>query len=42
VKLNRKAKVPILPLEELQAFVKEHEVRIGIVAVPDIAAQGVR
>ena len=41
VKLNRKAKVPILPLEELQAFVKEHEVRIGIVAVPDIAAQGV-
>ena len=40
-KQNRKAKVPILPLIELAAFIHEHDVRIGIIAVPDIAAQSV-
>ncbi len=41
VKQNRKAKVPILPFAELPSFIQEHGVRIGIIAVPDIAAQSV-
>jgi redox-sensing transcriptional repressor len=40
-KLNRKAKVSILSLEEMPAFIQEQGIRIGIIAVPDIAAQSV-
>jgi redox-sensing transcriptional repressor len=40
-KLNKKAKVPILPLEAMTAFVHGHDIRIGIIAVPDVAAQAV-
>ncbi len=31
----------ILPLSELDSFVKEHKIRIGIITVPKAAAQGV-
>lgn len=40
-RINRQAPIPILPLEELKQFVKDHNVVIGIIAVPDIAAQQV-
>lgn len=40
-KYNREAKVPILPLEELGEFVKNNEIRFGIISVPDFAAQEV-
>lgn len=40
-KVNRSSQVPILPLEELREYVKSHAIKIGIVAVPDIAAQQV-
>jgi len=30
--------IPVYPLEELEPFIKKNNVRIGIVAVPDIAA----
>jgi redox-sensing transcriptional repressor len=32
---------PILPMEQLQDFVAEHKIRIGIIAVPKVAAQEV-
>jgi len=33
--------VPVLPLERLARFVAEHGISVGIIAVPDIAAQHV-
>ncbi len=33
--------VPVLPLSSLKDFIKEHNIKIGIIAVPDIAAQQV-
>ena len=41
VLFDRQGEVPVLPLDELKAFVKEHEIRIGIIATPDNAAQQV-
>jgi redox-sensing transcriptional repressor len=38
---NRELPVPILPLEELSDFVKENEIKFGIISVPDFAAQEV-
>lgn len=40
-KFNRSAEIPILPLEELSAYIRAHHIKIGIIAVPDIAAQNV-
>jgi redox-sensing transcriptional repressor len=40
-KVDRKASIPVLPLEEMGAFVKAHNVEIGVIAVPDIFAQTV-
>jgi len=40
-KHNREAKVPILPLEEMGDFVRENEIKFGIISVPDFAAQQV-
>ena len=39
VKFDRDAPQPVLPLEDLVAFVKSRHVVIGIIAVPDYAAQ---
>jgi len=38
-KYLREADMPILPLEELKECIQKNQIRIGIVAVPDIAAQ---
>ncbi|MDD5059871.1 MAG: redox-sensing transcriptional repressor Rex [Candidatus Omnitrophica bacterium] len=38
-KINRSNPTPVLPLEEIKAFVKTNNIRIAILAVPDIAAQ---
>jgi len=38
-KINRSNSVPVLPLEEAKAFIKTNNIRIAILAVPDIAAQ---
>ena len=33
--------IPVLPLEALKDFVRQHKIKIGIIAVPDVAAQQV-
>jgi len=38
-KYNSTQEVPVLALDELGAFVKKNNIKIGIIAVPDIAAQ---
>jgi redox-sensing transcriptional repressor len=40
-KINRKLKVPVLPAEEMRDFIRDQRVHIGIIAVPDVAAQSV-
>jgi redox-sensing transcriptional repressor len=40
-KINRDREIKVLPLEELGDFVRENNIKIGIVAVPDMAAQHV-
>ncbi|MFA5117599.1 MAG: redox-sensing transcriptional repressor Rex [Candidatus Omnitrophota bacterium] len=39
LKFTRVTDVPVLPLEQLPDFVKKNKIKIGIIAVPDIAAQ---
>lgn len=38
-KRNPKFPIPVFALEELEEFVKTNEIKIGIISVPDIAAQ---
>ena len=33
--------IPILPIEQLTEFVQAHQIRVGVIAVPDSAAQKV-
>ena len=40
-KVNQKSKVPIYPFDEMKSFVKKNDIRIGILAVPEIAAKEV-
>ncbi len=40
-KLNREALTPILPAKEMKDFVQIRQIRVGIIAVPDAAAQAV-
>ena len=40
-KFSKKGLVPILPLDDMRGFIRSNEVRIGIISVPDIAAQQV-
>ncbi|MFA4992663.1 MAG: redox-sensing transcriptional repressor Rex [Candidatus Omnitrophota bacterium] len=40
-KYHRDAAIPILPLEEMKDFVRSKRIKIGVIAVPDIAAQSV-
>lgn len=37
-KINRESDLPVLPVEELKNFVQSNNIKIGIIAVPDIAA----
>lgn len=38
-KLNKNSSIPVFPLDELKGFVKDKDIKVGIIAVPDIAAQ---
>ncbi len=40
-KFNGEGKIPILGIDSLKAFVDEHKITIGIIAVPAVAAQHV-
>jgi len=40
-KCDRDAEIPVLPIEELDEFVRKHHVRFGIISTPDVAAQQV-
>jgi redox-sensing transcriptional repressor len=40
-KYDRDAEIPVLPIEELDEFVRKHQVRFGIISTPDVAAQQV-
>ncbi|MFA5088253.1 MAG: redox-sensing transcriptional repressor Rex [Candidatus Omnitrophota bacterium] len=40
-KINREDSVPVLPLEELKDFVEKNKITVGVMAVPDVAAQQV-
>lgn len=40
-KTNRAAEIPILPLGELKEFAKQRHIKVGVIAVPDTAAQQV-
>jgi redox-sensing transcriptional repressor len=40
-KFSEKENVPVLPLSELSDYVKKEDIKVGIIAVPDIAAQHV-
>ncbi|MCX5778395.1 MAG: redox-sensing transcriptional repressor Rex [Elusimicrobia bacterium] len=38
-KCSRKTAVPILPVEEMPEYIRKNSIKIGIIAVPDVAAQ---
>ena len=40
-KYDRDAEIPVLPIEELDDFVRQHQVKFGIISTPDVAAQQV-
>ena len=40
-KFDRNAKVPILPLDEMKEYIRVNNIKMGIIAVPDVAAQQV-
>ena len=40
-KIDKEATTPILPMEELAAFVKREQIEVGIIAVPESAAHKV-
>lgn len=37
-KYTQAFEVPVLPMEDFHSFVQEHDIKIGILAVPDVAA----
>jgi redox-sensing transcriptional repressor len=40
-KINRKAPIPVLSLDELKEYIKKNKIEIGIIAVPESVAQQV-
>jgi redox-sensing transcriptional repressor len=40
-KFSQNGSLPILPMEKMSDFVKEHQIRFGIISVPDFSAQQV-
>ncbi|MFW5959803.1 MAG: redox-sensing transcriptional repressor Rex [Chitinivibrionales bacterium] len=40
-RLVREADIPVLPVDEMEKYISENGIRLGIIAVPDEAAQGV-
>ena len=41
IKINQKARLPILHMEQLESVVREHQIKTAILAVPAISAQEV-
>jgi redox-sensing transcriptional repressor len=37
-RFQQEGSIPVLPIEELREFIKNNHIRIGIIAVPDVAA----
>jgi len=40
-KMKSETKVPIMPLEEIEGYIQKKQIKFGIIAVPDFAAQQV-
>jgi len=40
-KMESETKIPVLPLEEIEAYIQKKQIRFGIISVPDFAAQQV-
>jgi redox-sensing transcriptional repressor len=40
-KIRKHSRIPILPLAALSSFVRANKIKLGVIAVPDIAAQAV-
>lgn len=40
-KYSRAYEIPVLPLEDFRPFVQEHDIKIGILSVPEVAAHHV-
>lgn len=40
-KYSRTYEIPVLPLEDFRPFVQEHDIKIGILSVPEVAAHHV-
>lgn len=40
-KYSRTYEIPVLPLEDFRSFVQEHDIKIGILSVPEVAAHHV-
>ena len=40
-RINPAAPIPILPISQLAAFVKEQEIQVAVLAVPESAAAGI-
>ncbi len=40
-KVDANAVVPVYPLEKLASFIRDNEVKLGVISVPDVAAQQV-
>jgi redox-sensing transcriptional repressor len=40
-KFYRDASTPVLPIQDMRSFIKDNDIRLGIIAVPESAAQQV-
>jgi redox-sensing transcriptional repressor len=40
-KINKSGQIPVFPLEELKSYIEKNSIKIGIIGVPDMAAQDV-
>lgn len=40
-KIDPEASVPVFPLEQMENYIKENEIKLGVISVPDVAAQQV-
>ena len=38
-KIRKNGEVPVMPIEELEDYVREHSISVAVMAVPDVAAQ---
>ncbi|ARN55651.1 redox-sensing transcriptional repressor Rex [Sedimentisphaera salicampi] len=40
-KVNEKAEIPVYPFEKLEEYIQENRIKLGVISVPDVAAQQV-